>query len=286
MDYVQKKPQPKFSVVVHTDAYQKLINDTLGDPKVAKRFVADISAVVANNPSLAKCEAGSIISAGLMAQSLNFSMSPSIGQAYLVPFKTRDGHKAQFQVGYKGFIQLAMRSGQFKKIDCKPVHEGEYQGQDENGDDIVKFANHEFDAKPVVGYRAYFVLLNGFEKSLYMTVEQVKAHATRYSQAYRSETNSPWLTNFDEMAMKTVIKQLISKWAPLSIDFQRAIEADQAVINSDMTPQYVDNEPEPEELGKSTVTNSILPPADDNGEVAPEEPIKDPSAVDDEDQPF
>lgn len=286
MDYVQKNPQPKFSVTIRSDAYQKLINGTLGDPKVAQRFVADISAVVANNSYLAQCEAGSIISAGLMAQSLNFSMSPNIGQAYLVPYKTRDGLKAQFQVGYKGFIQLAMRSGQFKKIDCKPVHEGEYQGQDENGDDIVKFGNHQFDAKPVVGYRAYFVLTNGFEKAIYMTAEQIKAHATRYSQAYRGKSNSPWSTNFDEMAMKTVLKQLISKWAPLSIDFQRAIEADQAVIKSDMTPEYVDNQPDGLPEAKSNVANSIIPEepvADDNGEIGKEEA---PALDGGEDDPF
>lgn len=260
----------KFSVVIKSNAYQSLINSTLGDKEVARKFVADISAIVSNNPLLSDCDPATIVSGGLMATTLNLSLSPSIGQAYLVPFASKKGRVAQFQVGYKGFIQMAIRSRQFLKIGCNPVHDGEYLGQDENGDDVIKFANHQFDSKPVVGYRAYFVLTNGFAKSLYMTRAQITAHATRYSQSY-SRSGGVWKTNFDEMAMKTVLKQLISKWAPLSIDFQKAIEADQAVLREGLKPEYVDNadaEPEaPAPTKKSTVANALnITP---EGEVAP-----------------
>ena len=124
--------KPKFSVAIQSDAYKNLINNTLGDQEIARQFIADISGVVSNNPSLQQCDAGSIISAGLTAQTLKLPLASSLGFAYVVPYKD----KAQFQISYKGYIQLAMRSGLFETIGVRPVHEGEYIGQDEFGDDI------------------------------------------------------------------------------------------------------------------------------------------------------
>lgn len=224
--------QPKFSVAIRSDAYKNLINQTLGDPDVARQFVADISTVVSQNYMLQKCDAGSIISAGLMAQSLKLPLSGSLGFAYVIPY----GSKAQFQIGFKGLIQLCQRSGQFESIGVRSVHEGEYVGQDEFGDDMFRFS-HEHDAKPTVGYFAYFKLLNGFKKTLYWTKAKCEAHGQRYSKSY----GKLWTTDFDAMAQKTVLKMLLSKYAPMSVELQKAVTFDQAAINKDGTPDYVDN---------------------------------------------
>lgn len=229
--------QPKFSIAVRSEAYQKLINDTLGDKEVARQFVADIITVVANNPLLASCENGSIIAAGLVAQTLKLPLTNSLGYAYVVPYK----EKAQFQVGWKGLVQLAQRSGQFKRLGVRDVHKGEYIGQDEYGEDLFKFS-HDFDEEEIVGYYAYFELLNGFKKTVYWTKAQCEKHAKRYSKSYgNGKSTDNWTNMFDTMAEKTVMKQLLSKYAPLSVELQKAIVYDQATVNQDGSYQYVDN---------------------------------------------
>lgn len=232
----------KFSVAIRSDAYKNLINQTLGDPNAARQFVADITTVVSQNPLLSQADAGSIISAGLIAQTLKLPMASTLGFAYIIPYNCRDkatgsyGYKAQFQIGFKGLIQLCQRSGQFENLGVRSVHEGEYLGQDEFGDDMFRFS-HECDSKPVVGYFAYFKLLNGFKKTLYWTKEQCEAHGKRYSKQY----GKLWTTDFDAMAQKTVLKMLLSKYAPMSVDLQKAVTFDQSVVRDDMTPEYVDN---------------------------------------------
>ena len=229
--------QPKFSIAVRSEAYQKLINDTLGDKEVARQFVADIITVVANNSALSYCDNGSIIAAGLVAQTLKLPLTPSLGYAYVVPYKD----KAQFQVGWKGLVQLSQRSGQFKRLGVRDVHKGEYIGQDEYGEDLFKFS-HDFDDEEIVGYYAYFELLNGFKKSVYWTKAQCEKHAKRYSKSYGTgKTTDNWTNMFDIMAEKTVMKQVLSKYAPLSVELQKAIIYDQATVNQDMSYQYVDN---------------------------------------------
>lgn len=232
----------KFSVAIRSDAYKNLINQTLGDPNAARQFVTDITTVVSQNSLLAQSDPGSIISAGLIAQTLKLPMAPTLGFAYVIPYKTFDkatrtyGYKAQFQIGTKGLVQLCQRSGQFECLGVRNVHEGEYVGQDEFGDDTFKFS-HECDDKPVVGYFAYFKLLNGFKKTLYWTKEQCEAHGRRYSKAY----DKLWSSDFDAMAQKTVLKRLLSKYAPMSVDLQKAVTFDQSVVKDDGTPEYVDN---------------------------------------------
>ena len=255
--------QPKFSVAISSPGYQKLINDTLGDKEVARRFVAEISTVVSQNAQLQKCEAASILSAGLTAQTLNLPLAPTLGFSYVVPY----GDKAQFQIGWKGLVQLAQRSGQFERLGVRPVHEGEYLGQDEFGDDLFKFS-HEFDNNKVVGYYAYFKLLNGFKKTIYWTVEQCEQHGRKYSKSF----NNLWKSSFDSMAQKTVLKLLLNRSAPLSIEMQKAIQADQAVINDDGSYSYVDNPnyiDEPQTKGKkTTVKNTIEIEDEETGEVS------------------
>lgn len=243
----QLQNKPKFSLAIQSEGYKKLINNTLGDSKRAAKFIAAISSAVATNSSLQQCDAGSILSGALLGEALNLSPSPQLGQYYLVPFKD----KAQFQLGYKGYIQLAIRSGQYKDIDVIEVREGEYLGRDKTtGKHQFEFIEDEVERenKPIIGYMAYFEYLNGFYKNLYWSKEKMQKHALEYSQAYASDikkgTNySFWSKDFDGMAFKTMLRQLISKWGIMSIDIQEAITKDMAVVKEDGTYDYVDNQP-------------------------------------------
>jgi len=231
--------KPRFSVAIRSDAYQKLINDTLGDKQVAQQFVADISTVVAQNRMLSRCDAGSILSAGLVAQTLKLPLSQTLGFAYVIPY----GDKAQFQVGWKGLVQLAIRSGCYETLGVREVHKGEACGYDEFGEEVIKF-DHKFDNDEVVGYYAYFKLTTGFKKTLYWTKEQCQQHARKYSKSYGNGSSSDnWTNMFSQMACKTVLKQLLSKYGIQSVEIQKAIQADQSVVQEDGTFEYVDNVP-------------------------------------------
>lgn len=243
----QLQSKPKFSLAIQSDGYKKLINNTLGDPKRASKFIAAISSAVATNASLQQCDAGSILSGALLGEALNLSPSPQLGQYYLVPFKD----KAQFQLGYKGYIQLAIRSGQYKDIDVIEVREEEYKGRDKiTGKHQFEFIEDEVEReeKPIIGYMAYFEYLNGFYKNLYWSKEKMQKHALEYSQAYASDvkknTNySFWSKDFNGMAFKTMLRQLISKWGIMSIDMQEALTKDMSVVKEDGTYDYIDNQP-------------------------------------------
>ncbi|MGN1297650.1 MAG: recombinase RecT [Clostridia bacterium] len=243
----QLQTKPKFSVAIQTEGYKKLINNTLGDPNRAKRFIASISSAVATNPSLQQCDAGSILSGALLGEALNLSPSPQLGQYYLVPFKD----KAQFQIGYKGYIQLAIRSGQYKDIDVIEVREGEYLGRDKiTGKHQFEFIEDEVkrENEPIIGYMAYFEYLNGFYKNIYWSKEKMQKHALEYSQAYASDVKkgtsySFWSKDFNGMAFKTMLRQLISKWGVMSIEIQEAMTKDMTVVKEDGTYDYVDNQP-------------------------------------------
>ena len=256
----QLQTKPKFSIAIQTDAYKKLINNTLGDPKRASKFIASISSAVATNPQLQKCDAGSILAGALLGEALNLSPSPQLGQYYLVPYDKKQYNEqtkqweivssnAQFQLGYKGYIQLALRSGQYRDLDVIEIREGEFLGRDKfTGKHKFEFIEDEIkrEAKPIIGYMAYFEDISGFKKTLYWTKEKMKKHAIEYSQAYASDikkkTNySFWSKDFDGMAFKTMLRQLISKWCQMSVEFQEAFVKDQSVINTDGTYNYVDN---------------------------------------------
>lgn len=241
----------RFSVALKSDTYQRLINDTLGDKVIAQQFVADITTVVSQNQLLKSCEPLSIVSAGLVAQSLKLPLSQTLGFAYVVPYSK----KAQFQIGWKGLVQLAIRSGQYETLGVREVHEGEALGLDEFGDEIIKF-DHKYDNAKVIGYFAYFKLTSGFKKTLYWTTEQCKVHGKKYSKTF---DNGNWNTMFGEMAKKTVLKQLISKYGIQSVDIQKAMVYDQASVKEDGTAEYVDNPDVVEEKPKrkSTVKNVV-----------------------------
>ena len=239
-----------FSVMIQSDGYKKLINNTLGDPKRAAGFVTAITSAVATNPALQECDPGTVLSAGLLGETLQLSPSPQLGQYYLVPFNdsNRGCKVAQFQLGYKGYIQLAIRSGQYKKLNAMAIKEGELIKYDPLNEDIeVRLIEDEAERAeaPTIGYYAMFEYLSGFRKVIYWSREKMEAHANTYSQGYRRRKGYTfWEKDFDSMAIKTMLRQLISKWGVMSIEFQKAYEADMGVVREDNSVEYVDNLPD------------------------------------------
>ena len=242
--------KPKFSVAIQSDTYKNLINQTLGDKDRATRFIASISSAVATNQDLQQCDAGTILSGALLGESLNLSPSPQLGQYYLVPFNdSKRGYKvAQFQLGYKGYIQLAIRSGQYKKLNVLAIKKGELVKYDPLNEEIeVNLIEDEEEREntETAGYYAMFEYTNGFRKSLYWSKSKMEKHALKYSKGYAAHKGYTfWEKDFDGMAYKTMLRQLISKWGIMSIDMQQAVEKDMATINTDGTYEYVDNEEE------------------------------------------
>lgn len=224
----------------NTDTY---LTSVLAERK--GEFINNLTAVVANDSKLQACEPLTLMYAALKATALRLPLDPNLGQAYIIPYKNNRERKteAQFQIGWKGFIQLAIRSGQFQTINATEIREGELQGYDLMTGEVKVQAVEGRESKPVIGYLAYFKLTNGFAKSLYMTAEEIEQHATRYSQSYRGKyrDTSLWATDKDAMAKKTVLKLLLNRFAPLSVDMQSAVQADQSVLHGDGKLDYVDN---------------------------------------------
>lgn len=222
----QNTGKQKFTVAIQGDAYKKLINNTLTDPQRASRFIASITSAVSTNPALQDCDAGSILSSALLGESLNLSPSPQLGQYYLVPF----AGKSQFILGYKGYLQLAIRSGQYKKINVLAIKEGELINYNPLEEEIsVNLIDDEEvrENAPTIGYYAMFEYLNGFKKAMYWSKAKMEAHAIKYSKGYQAKKGYTfWEKDFDGMAYKTLLRQLISKWGIMSIELQKAYEAD------------------------------------------------------------
>ena len=256
--------RPAFSVVINSDKFKKSIMNTLQDENRARRFISSIVSAVNTNPALAECDATTIISGALLGESLNLSPSPQLGQYYLVPFNdNKRGCKvAQFQLGYKGYIQLAIRSGKYRKLNVLAIKEGELIRFDPLNEEIeINRIEDEIvrESTPTIGYYAMFEYTNGFKKAMYWSKKKMEAHALKYSQGYaadkRKGTNwTFWSKDFDGMAYKTMLRQLISKWGIMSIEMQSAIDADMAVINDDGTKDYVDNRPEDVQMVEAEAT--------------------------------
>ena len=255
----------KLSVYLQNDAVKKQINQVVGG-KNGTRFISSIVSAVQSTPALQECTSHSIVNAALLGEALNLSPSPQLGQFYMVPFdnKKKGCKEAQFQLGYKGYIQLAIRSSYYKKLNVLAIKEGElvrYDPLDEEvevnliDDDILR------EEAPTMGYFAMFEYENGFRKTLYWSKKKMLAHAEKYSFAFyknggaRSlelleqgkipekdmwKYSSFWFKDFDGMALKTMLRQLISKWGIMSIDLQNAIDKDMAVIHEDGKTEYVD----------------------------------------------
>jgi recombination protein RecT len=248
---IQNAPEQKTakSLFQQENVKQKF-NELLG--KKSQGFITSVLQCAAQNSLLAKADPNSILQAAMVAATLDLPINNNLGFAYIIPYKTKikgtngqaDTWKdvAQFQMGYKGFIQLSQRSGQFKTISVTPI----YQGQLIRQNPLTGF-EFDFDSPVsvdagVIGYAAFFQLLNGFEKTLYMTVDSVMKHGGRYSKTF-NDANGLWKKDFDGMASKTVLKLLLSKFAPLSIEMQSAVITDQSVINNAETQDisYIDN---------------------------------------------
>ena len=250
----------KLSVYLQNDAVKKQINQVVGG-KNGTRFISSIVSAVQSTPALQECTSPSIVNAALLGEALNLSPSPQLGQFYMVPFdnKKKGCKEAQFQLGYKGYIQLAIRSGYYKKLNVLAIKEGElvrYDPLDEEvevnliDDDILR------EEAPTMGYFAMFEYENGFRKTLYWSKKKMLAHAEKYSFAFyknggaRSlelleqgkipekdmwKYSSFWFKDFDGMALKTMLRQLISKWGIMSIDLQNAIDKDTTPSSSAFT---------------------------------------------------
>lgn len=221
--------------------------------KDSDTFITSIVSAVQANPALQECTKQSIVSAALLGESLKLSPSPQLGQYYMVPFKNK--HKdefgnweqideAQFILGYKGYIQLAIRSGQYKKLNVVAIKDGELRKYDPLEEEIeVELIDDEDlrEQTPTIGYFAMFEYMNGFRKTLYWSRKKMESHALKYSKGYQAKKGYTfWEKDFDAMAMKTLLRQLISKWGIMSIDMQKAYEADMAVIREDGGREYVD----------------------------------------------
>lgn len=245
------KSQQKTSLTAYlsNDAVKNQINSIVGG-KNGTRFISSIISAVNANASLQECTNASILSAALLGESLNLSPSPQLGQYYMVPFKNNNaGVKvAQFQLGYKGYIQLAIRSGQYKKLNVLSIKEGELINFNPLDEEIeVKLIADEAEREKAetIGYYAMFEYTNGFKKAMYWSKEKMKAHAIKYSQGYAADVKKGtkwtfWSKDFDGMAYKTMLRQIISKWGIMSIDMQTALDSDMTVINSDGTKDYVE----------------------------------------------
>lgn len=247
----KKQKNTGIAAYLSQDAVKNKINEVIGG-KNGQRFISAIVSATTNNPQLQECGNGSILSAALLGESLNLSPSPQLGQYYFVPFNDKKkGMVAQFQLGYKGYIQLAIRSGQYKKLNVLAIKEGELIRFDPLNEEIeVKLIEDEDEREeaPTIGYYAMFEYTNGFKKAMYWSRKKMEAHALKYSQGYAADKRKGtawtfWSKDFDGMAYKTMLRQLISKWGIMSIEMQSAIDADMAVINDDGTKDYVDDEP-------------------------------------------
>ena len=313
----QKEQKVPFSVAISSAGYKRLISSTLGDPKKAERFVTAITSAVSTTPALQECEVSSIVSGALLGETLNLSPSPQLGNYYLVPFKNKNAGttNAQFVLGVKGYKQLAIRSGQYKKINAMEIKEGELIRYNPFDDEIeLQYIEDEDlrDSLPTIGYYAMFELHNGFKKVLYWSKEKMICHADKFSAAFSKEAtkgrypkvsyadfcegkydkkdawlySSFWYQNFDEMGVKTMMRQLLSKWGILSIEMEKAFSADGGVVHENGVIDYVDSPteaPQAEQQPTVTVEAEVVQEAPKQQDPMPEPPLPDvPPVVDDD----
>lgn len=227
-------PEKRVTVksLLEEGSIRKRFEDVLG--KKAPGFISSIISAVSANKKLLEADPMSVVQAAAVAASLDLPVNPSLGFAHIVPY----GGQAQFQAGWRGLVQLAMRTGQYKTINVTAVNEGELVSHNKFTGEMVFDGDKKVSDK-VIGHVAYFRLMNGFEKFLYMTVEETEAHGKKYSKTF-SMASGKWKTDFEAMSLKTVLKMLLSKYGILSIDMQAAMQADQAVVTTSGEYVYAD----------------------------------------------
>lgn len=253
--------RPSFSAFITSDGIRAKINEMIGG-KDGQRFITSIISAVSANPGLAECSQPSILSAAMLGESLKLSPSPQLGQYYMVPYYDKKNKRsvAQFQLGYKGYIQLAIRSGYYRKINVLSIKKGELIQFNPLEEEIeVSLIDDELERENArtIGYYAMFEYHNGFRKVMYWSFEKMQAHADRYSKAYSLDDHrrilngeisendmwhysSFWYKDFDGMAYKTMLRQLISKWGIMSIEMQNAVEKDMSVLDENLNVEYAD----------------------------------------------
>ena len=301
------KEQKTFSNFLMGDAIKRKINETVGGAN-GQRFITSILSAVSTNPTLQECEHSSIISAAFLGEALKLSPSPQLGQYYMVPFnkKSYDANGkeivikvAQFQIGYKGYIQLAERTGVYKTINVLAIKEGELIKYDPLNETIQVNLIEDDEVReetPTVGYYAMFEYLNGFRKTMYWTKKKMLLHADKYSKAFNKESyeklqagkipqkdlwkySSFWYKDFDGMAYKTMLRQLISKWGIMSIEMQEAFEKDMAEIKEDGNYNYIETSEE------ADINNTTTQPEENNQESQEEITTNEKSVPEQEQQP-
>ena len=266
-----------FSTFLTQGAVKQKINEVIGG-KDGQRFMTQILSAVTNNPVLQECQQISVLNCAFLGESLKLSPSPQLGQYYMVPFKDKKNNRtvATFQLGYKGYIQLAVRSGYYKKLNVLAIKQGELINYDPLNEEIeVNLIEDEEQREnaETIGYYAMFEYTNGFRKTLYWTKAKMEAHALKFSQSYKTDKDKGtdwtfWSKDFDGMAFKTMLRQLISKWGIMSIEMQTAIEKDMSATDDSGNPIYVDNQPEqqfiPAEIEQVDDTPEFMKEGNDN----------------------
>ena len=268
----QQQPQQTLQQLMNSGAVMKKLNDVLGSEKKAASFVSSVISVANGNSYLRNCNPMTILGSAMVAATLDLPIVPTLGLAYIVPYKGQ----CQFQLGYKGLIELAERSGQFKNIIDEVVYDGQlvrknrFTGEYEFDEDARLRDESGKPTEKVIGYMARMDLINGFSKTIFWTKEEVEAHANKFSQAFRAKKGTPWVSDFDAMARKTILKALFAKYAPKSVAIQNAIKFDQAVVkpNEGLTEEdlqidsydveYADNEPIQEAVEEEVAPNGDL----------------------------
>ena len=256
-----------------SDAVKNNIMSVVGE-KDAQKFISSVVSAVQTNPALAECTNSSILSVALVGHSLNLPHSPQLGYYWFVPFenKKKDANgneyrvkEATFQLSYRGYIQLALRSGDYKKIHVTDIKEGELKSYNPITDEFEFEPITDYEErkkKETIGYYAFFILTNGFKKELYWSKEKMNDHALKYSATYRSDKKwvkdkALWTTNFDDMAYKTLIRMIISKHGIMRTDMATAYQSDMAVIDENGVPEYVDNVPDEPEKAVDVMADVI-----------------------------
>lgn len=239
--------QVAMSVYLSNDNTKKYLNSILGDR--SGQFITSLTSLAGSSEMLKSCDRNSLLACALKAVSMDLPFDPNLGFTWCVPY----GKTATFQIGAKGYIQLALRTGQYKFIGSRDVREGEFLGRNFVGDPEIKWlSDEERINKKIIGYMAGLELLNGFRKIIFWSNQEVENHAIRYSQSYRkykktgNKSDAIWASQFEKMAEKTVLKALISKYGIMSTDMQKAVISDQAKLNINLETgeeniNYIDN---------------------------------------------
>lgn len=281
---IQAVQKPGINTYLQSEAVKNNIVSVIGKDE-SQRFISSVVSAVQGNQQLAECTNSSILSAALIGHSLKLPQSPQLQMFYLVPYNNKkkimdeNGREkevqvkeAVFQLSYRGYLQLAMRSGQYRRINACDIREGELKSFNPITEEYVFNAITDYEKRknlPVIGYYAYFEMTNGYKKEIYWSKEQMETHAKKYSMSYRKGWSSSfWTSDFDAMALKTMIRQLVSKWGMMSVDMETAYQHDMAVEDENGNLNYIDNTPDEPEKAVNVMADVVDVQAEviDNGE--------------------